>query len=243
MNAKKLKIVLGMAVILLLVSACGLIPTRGSGNLISETRAVSGFEAVEFSGAGNVEIIQDGTESITIETDDNVMPYVETEVRGGTLYVGLDFNRLASIIPTKMNVTLHVVSLTGITASGAWDVHSESIETDSLQTLISGTGSIRIDLLTATDLVANISGAGEMEIAGQVPSQRIGISGTGQYLAGDLQSETVEIDISGAGDATLWVTESLDASVSGTGQVDYYGSPQVKFNGSGAGDVTGLGDK
>ncbi|MBI4731193.1 MAG: DUF2807 domain-containing protein [Chloroflexi bacterium] len=243
MNAKYLKISVGMAVILLLASACGIIPTRGSGNLVSETREVSGFDAVVFSGAGDVEIIQDGTESITIETDDDVMQYVETVVRDGTLYVGLDFDGIASIIPTEMNVTLHVAALAGITASGAWSVHAESIETDSLEALISGAGSIRIDSLTATDLVADISGAGEFEIAGQVTSQRIGISGTGKYHAGDLQSEVVVIDISGAGEATLWVTESLDVTVSGTGQVDYYGRPQVSFDESGSGDINGLGDK
>ncbi len=243
MNAKYLKISIGMAVILLLASACGIIPTRGSGNLVSETREVSGFDTVVFSGAGDVEIIQDGTESITIETDDDVMQYVETVVRDGTLYVGLDFDGIASIIPTEVNVTLHVVTLTGITASGAWSVHAESLETDSLEALISGTGSIRIDLLTATDLVADISGAGEFEIAGQVTSQQVGISGTGKYHAGDLQSEVVVIDISGAGEATLWVTESLDVTVSGTGQVDYYGRPQVSFDESGSGDINGLGNK
>lgn len=243
MNAKYLKVSIGMVIILLLASACGIIPTRGSGNLVSETRDVSGFETVVFSGAGDVEIIQDGTESITIETDDDVMPYVETEVRGGTLYVGLDFDGIASILPTEMNVTLHVASLNGITASGAWSVHAESIETDSLEALISGTGSIRIDSLIATDLAADISGAGEFEIAGQVTSQHVGISGTGKYLAGDLQSETVKIDISGAGEATLWVTEMLDVTVSGTGQVDYYGRPQVSFDESGSGDINGLGDK
>ena len=72
MNTKQLKVVTGMAVILLLVSACGILPSRGSGKLITDTRAVSDFEAVDFSGAGKVEIIQDGTESITIETDDDV---------------------------------------------------------------------------------------------------------------------------------------------------------------------------
>jgi len=32
-------------------------------------------------------IIQDGTETLTIETDDNVMQYVTTKVQGGTLSI------------------------------------------------------------------------------------------------------------------------------------------------------------
>ena len=243
MNAKLLKVFTGMAVLLLLVSACGFIPTRGSGDLITETREVSGFDAVEFSGAGDVEIIQDGTESITIETDDDVMEHVTTEVRGGTLVVGFDFDGPTSIMPTEMNVTLHVSELSEINASGAWEVTCASLETGDLQIGISGAGSVRIDALTADELTAEISGAGEMDIAGQVSAQHISLSGAGKYHAGDLQSETAEIGISGAGEATLWVTESLDVEVSGAGQVDYYGSPTVSFDQSGAGDVHSLGDK
>ena len=243
MNAKLLKVFTGMAVVLLLVSACGFIPTRGSGDLVTETREVSGFDAVQFSGAGDVEIIQDGTESITIETDDDVMEHVTTEVRGGTLYVGLDFDGPTSIIPTEMNVTLHVESLNEIGASGAWDVTAESLETGSLDANISGAGSIRIDTLTADDLTVDVSGAGEVEIGGEVSSARVSLSGAGKYHAGDLQSETTSIDISGAGEATVWATETLDVEVSGAGEVDYYGSPTVSFDQSGAGDIHSLGDK
>jgi Putative auto-transporter adhesin, head GIN domain len=243
MNTKRLIPLTGMVVFLLLVSACGIIPDRGSGNLVSETRDVSGFDTVEFSGAGDVEIVQDGTESITIKTDDDVMPHVRTEVVGSTLQVYLDFSGILSILPTRLNVTLHVKDLTGITASGAWDAHSDSLETTDLNILISGAGTISIDALTATDVLADISGAGKMELAGEVTSQDVSLSGAGKYLAGDLKSKTATMDISGAGDATLWVTGSLTVSVSGTGHVEYYGQPQVSFTESGSGTIKSLGDK
>jgi Putative auto-transporter adhesin, head GIN domain len=243
MNTKRLLPITGMLVFLLLVSACGVIPDRGSGNLITETRDVSGFDMVEFSGTGDVEIIQDGTESITIETDDDVMPYVRTEVMGSTLHVDLEFHDFRSILPTRLDVTLHVKDLGGIVASGAWDVHAEVLDTTHLDAMISGAGTISIDALTATDLLADISGAGKMRLAGQVSTQDVSISGAGKYTAGDLQSDVVGIDISGAGDATLWVTGTLTVSVSGTGHVEYYGQPQVSFSESGAGTIKSLGDK
>jgi hypothetical protein len=243
MNAKLLKVFVGMAVVVLLVSACGFIPSRGSGDLITETREVSGFEAVEFSGAGRVEIIQDGSESITIETDDDVMEHVVTEVRGKTLIVRLDFDGPISIVPTEMNVTLHVRELDEISISGAWDVTAESLEADRLDADLSGAGSIRIETLSADDLTLDVSGAGGVNIGGEVRSARVNLSGAGKYHAGDLQTETTSIDISGAGEATVWATESLDVEVSGAGQVDYYGSPTISFDQSGAGDVHSLGDK
>jgi hypothetical protein len=243
MNSKLCKIILGMAVLLLSVSACNFVPGRGSGHLIRETRPVSGFDTVVLSGAGRLEIIQDGTESITIETDDDVMPYVESEVRGGTLYVGLDFNGLRTIVPTEMNVTLHVRDLRRISASGAWEVTCASLETDEMEIVISGAGQARFENLQATNLTAEISGAGQIHIAGRVAAQQATISGTGQYRAGDLQSETAVVTLSGAGQATVWAVDSLDVRISGAGEVEYYGSPRISFNPSGAGNLRSLGDK
>ena len=66
MSVKPFKLVTGITVIImLLVSACGIVPIFGSGNLITETRQVSSFEAVAVSGVGDLIVIQDGTESVT----------------------------------------------------------------------------------------------------------------------------------------------------------------------------------
>jgi Putative auto-transporter adhesin, head GIN domain len=252
MNTKYIKIAIGLAVILLFASACGVLPNRGSGRLITETRDVSGFNAVEFggsgnlfmySGAGNVEIVQDGIESITIETDDDVMEYVTTEVSGRNLFVKLDFGGQPPVLPTEMNITVHVRELNEIVVSGAWDMRAGLIESDRLEASISGAGNFRIDTLTVNDLRVDVSGAGDMEIGGEAASQRITLSGAGKYRAGDLQSGTATINISGAGKATLWVTGTLDVEISGAGRVDYYGDPTVSFHQSGAGSIHHLGDK
>lgn len=243
MNTKLHKIVLPLTLLLLLTSACTFLPRRGSGRLITETRPVSGFEAVVLSGAGSLEIIQDGSESITIETDDDVMPHVETDVRAGTLYVGFDFDEAVSLMPTDVNITLHVRSLDSISASGAWEITCAALEADALEIAFSGAGQVRLDDLQAASLTAEISGAGRMKVAGQVESQSVSIIGTGRYEAGDLQSETAVVTLSGTGQATVWASDSLEAHISGAGQIEYYGSPQVSFDQSGAGAIRSLGDK
>ncbi len=85
-------------------------PMFGSRNVITELRNVSGFEKVDVSGGGSMDIIQDGTESLTVETDDNMMQYVTSEVRGGTLYLGLDSNTRA-LLPSRLHFSLHVKDL------------------------------------------------------------------------------------------------------------------------------------
>jgi hypothetical protein len=242
MNTKLLKASLGFAIVMLLMSACGIIPTFGSRNLISEARQVSGFERVELSGAGSLDIIQDGSESLTVETDDNLMQYITSEVRDGTLHLGMDFG-LHSFLPSHLHFTLHVKVLTGITTSGSWDVVSESIQTGNLSIVISGSGKVIVNALTADKLDTRVSGSGELDLTGEAKQHNIDISGSGKYLAGDLRTQGTTIGISGSGNVTVWASETLAVNVSGSGNVKYYGSPQVSFDQSGSGNVHSLGGK
>ncbi len=243
MNAKLLKASLGLIVTALLMSACGAIPLVGSHNIITQTRNVSGFTQVEISGGGDAEIIQDGSESVTVETDDNVMPYVTSQVTGGTLRLGLEFTGLRSIIPTRLHFTVHVKDLTGIGTSGSWSVTAEAVKTTSLDINISGSGRVDIGTLTADKLTIFISGSGQLNLAGTAADQSVTVSGSGKYYADNLQSQTSQIRISGSGNARLWATQSLNVNISGSGNVGYYGNPQVQFSQSGSGKIQDLGTK
>ena len=59
----------------------------GSGTIKSETRVVPGFTGISLCLDGLVEIRQGGTEGVTIETDDNILPLLETAVENGTLKI------------------------------------------------------------------------------------------------------------------------------------------------------------
>jgi hypothetical protein len=50
MNVNHSKIIIEMIIIMLLVSACGIAPIFGSGNLVTETPQVSGFDEVAVTG-------------------------------------------------------------------------------------------------------------------------------------------------------------------------------------------------
>jgi hypothetical protein len=242
MNTKLLKATIGLTIVTMLASACGLMPIFGSRNLISETRTVSGFDKVDVSGGGSLNIIQDGTESLTVETDDNMMQYITSQVRGGTLYLSLD-SHMQSVAPSALNFTVHVKDLSGINTSGSWDVTSAEIKGVNLAIVLSGSGKVRVDSMTLTTLSVTSSGSGNVTVAGKTDSQTISISGSGKYTAGDLNSQSANITISGSGNVTVWATKTLTAHVSGSGEVSYYGSPQVSFDQSGSGSIHNLGTK
>lgn len=232
-------------VVVLLCTACGLQVINGSGQISSETRTVSDFTAVDFSGFGELTLVQGDTEALTIETDDNLLPYLKTTVSRGTLSIGFDDGIWFPILrPTRsIRYTLTVKTLTTLDLSGAGTVEAAALTADHLTLAESGAGQITIDQLTANDVTVTMSGAGTVELAGQVTKQTVEMSGLGNYQAGDLASETARITLSGAGAATVWVSEQLDAEMSGAGSISYYGSPQTNASSSGIGNLNSLGDK
>ncbi len=228
--------------VLLLLTSCNATVVNGSGDLVTETREVSGFDSIEVDGSGEVNITQGGGETPTVETDDNVMEHVETEVRGGTLHLGFKPG-INLIDATRLVFTVGVDDLNGINVSGSGDVEADLLATDRLEIDVSGSGDVQIGDLTADTLTVKISGSGDVDLAGEATRQDISISGSGRYRAGDLASESADIDISGSGNATVWSTEALDASISGSGVVNYYGRPAISSSQSGSGELNSLGEK
>jgi hypothetical protein len=242
MCKKKLFFVLLLSVAILLFTACDANIVKGSGDLITETKEVSNFDSIALSGSGEVIITQGGGESLTVETDDNVMEHVKAEVKGGTLELGYE-DGLNLISPTRLIFTVGVDDLSELSISGSGDIEMEDLDTNRLKMTVSGSGDVQIDNLTADEVEAKISGSGEIDLAGEAATQDVNISGSGKYRAGDLLGESVTVKISGSGDATVWATDSLDADISGSGSVDYYGRPAINMSGSGSGNINNRGEK
>jgi hypothetical protein len=227
------------------IGACGINLNinveKGSGNVITESRQVSGFDRVSLSGIGDVTLVQGSQESLEIEAEDNLVENITTEVRDGTLYINFEEK---TIIPTKaVKFHLNMIDIRGIETKGVSNLESSQIQTDILDISISGTGNINIDDLTADSLTINVSGAGSFTAAGQVQEQEVTMSGAGNYNGEDLQSSTANVTITGLGQVSIWATDNLDVTISGTGGVEYYGNPQVNQQISGLGKVEHKGDK
>jgi len=231
-----------------LISACQ-IPyinlERGSGEVMTESRDVAGFDKIRLDGAGRLLIKQGSSESLNIEAEENIMDDLTSEVSENTLILGYK-NRpwWRSIIPTRPIVyNLMVVDLTELTLNGAGDLQIENLETNSFEITMNGAGQIDIEGLMTGSLAVHIAGTGTITIDGEASSQSISIDGAGNYQAGDLQTSSTEITIDGLGNATIWATERLDITINGGGSVNYYGTPGVTQDINGLGDINSQGDK
>jgi len=191
--------------------------TDESGNITSETRDVSGFDEVELRGVGTLSIRQTGSESLTVEAGEGILPKIRTEVVNGRLVIGPQPD--AEIETNEpINYELTVGDLRALEVSGSGDIDAEDISTEKLATTISGSGTI--------------------EISGKADSQEIDVSGSGEYQAEALESKEAKIAVEGAGSAVVNVSEALDAEVGGAGSVEYVGAPTIDQDVSGAGRVS-----
>ncbi|MCD6423907.1 MAG: DUF2807 domain-containing protein [Anaerolineales bacterium] len=249
------KLVLVILVITAVTTACG-IPfqprmVRGSGDVIVEDRKVSGFDKILVEGAGRLILTQGDSESLSIETDDNLIEYIRTEVVGDTLEIGFEDDvvfssgkgRVALDPSDGFVFRISVIDLEAISVSGAADIEMDKIKTDRLDITFSGAGRVSVDDLDAGSLNVHVSGAGDVNLVGRVDDQVVMLSGFGRYQAFDLESQEASVTISGAGGANVWVIETLDVSISGAGDVKYYGSPSVNPNISGLGRIQSQGEK
>lgn len=214
----------------------------GSGNIAEETRSVGSFQKVNLAAVGRLTIIQGEETSFSIKAEDNLLPYLETEVRSGELTIRPA--RGIGLRPTKtIEYTLTTPNLSDVTVSGAGEVIVDRLKTGDLELKVSGAGSIKLDDLQADDIQLDISGSGVVTLAGQASTLDVGISGAGSLEAGDLQCQDASIAISGLGKATVWPTITLNVKISGAGSVNYFGNPQMEEQVSGVGSVTKIGDK
>lgn len=189
---------------------------KGSGKVIHETRKVAGFTAVSLRGSGRLLIEETGTESLTITAEDNLLPYLTSEVRDTQLILGAKDN--ANLQPTGEIVYKLTVK------------HLEEIE-------VAGSGAVEAKGIHTNRLKATIGGSGDLTVDGKAEHQEITLAGSGNYRADNLKSDTVKIDIAGSGNAALAVHDKLDANILGSGSVEYIGDPAVTQNVLGSGTV------
>ena len=217
MQARVLVLGASTLLVLLAVSACdgSVFGVRGSGNVITESRDVSGFSEIALFGSGTVRVDVNGTESLTVEAEDNIMPLLKTEVANGRLELSVE----SSISPTTdITYTVAAVELDGVTIAGSGDVTATGIAADLFD--------------------VEISGSGRVEPTGTAASLVVEISGSGRYLGEGLEASIGTVRVSGSGEAVVNVTDDLDVDVSGSGGVQYVGEPTITESVSGSGRVT-----
>lgn len=189
---------------------------RGSNNIVSEIRSVTDFDRVLVFGVVDANIVQGTDFSVTVQANDNLIRFVDTDLNGTTLEVGMATGNFRDI---NAEVEIVLPTLTGITVGSTGDALVENFSNLSgLSVDMSSTGNISINNSSCEELTANLSGTGELG-------------------AFSMTATTAEVNVSGTGGAEVTVSTALSGSIRGTGDIRFRGNPTLDVTVSGTGEL------
>jgi hypothetical protein len=234
-----------MAMALLIVAGCGASGVNegveGSGQVVTEKRSAQAFQQVELAGEGRLLLSPDGPQSLEVRTDDNLMPYIETEVIDGRLTIS---TRPDTDLHPSQGVTYRVRcdELVEVVLTGSGDIEVKGCRGDDLAIRLDGSGTIGVEGIDATSVTAELAGSGTIGSIGRAGHVTASVDGSGTFDGSALEGGDVEARIPGSGHIIVWATRTLRASIAGSGEVLYRGDPAVTQDVSGSGAVTPLSD-
>ncbi|BDD05213.1 head GIN domain-containing protein [Aureibacter tunicatorum] len=191
---------------------------KGSGNVISETREISSFSGVKASGMFEIFYTQNDDVSLEVKSDDNLLQYIKTEVKNGTLIIKFEKD-ISLKKSTKMDIYISSPEMNSITQEGICKFTCQNN-------------------LKADELKVVNEGMGKIKLVGDAQSLIINNEGMGNIEASELKSMNVNIKNEGMGKIVVNATNELNVNNEGMGKVRYISEPsQISVQNEGMGSV------
>lgn len=210
---------------------------KGNGNVVTVNRTVGNYDAIGVGGSFDVLLIKGKEGAITIEGEENIIPFIETEVSGNTLKIKYESN--TNINTTKrMLVTVTYKDIEKVSLGGSGNISSEGImKSEDLEISLGGSGNINLHI-DADEVKSSIGGSGNIKLAGNTNELTCSIAGSGSIKAYDLTTDTLQANIAGSGSIQATVKSKIKAKVVGSGSIYYKGNPtHIDTKSVGSGDV------
>lgn len=208
---------------------------KGEGPIVKQAIEVDQFTGFTLTTSGNVYLKRGNTQSVEIESHQNIIDNIERKVEDKIWKIKFDKNVRNY---KELNIYITIPTLSRAYISGSGDIISEDKFTglDELQVGISGSGDIKLDV-EANKIQSKISGSGDIALRGKARDLEIRISGSGDISGYNLVVDNCNVSISGSGDVEVHANEELYVRASGSGDVFYKGRPRVNSKVSGSGNV------
>ena len=182
-----------------------------SDNVVTKEYKLKPFDEVHMRCVGAVELIQDEKKSGTVEltAPDNYIELYKFENNGNELEINFAKQHI-NIHTRNVKIKVYTNNLLALKNSGASSIRMDSLDTDRIEIINSGVGSIAISGLADNVTLQN--------------------SGVGSINAENLKALNVKANVSGVGSITCYASERIEGKVSGVGSLKYVGNPKHKNN-------------
>lgn len=184
-----------------LLSCCR--PVIGNKKIVFQERSVSAYSQIKILGNADIVLTEGNIGQIKVETSENVLSYVTTEVKGDILVIKLKHYGVNYVPKLKVYVPINE-KFNKITIVGKTEVISKedfSLQLPSLEVVLKGNGNFKGKALSARKAILSIAGAGNIEAS---------------------VTEEVQAKITGYGHITIFGNPSKrDTDIKGNGKIQF----------------------
>lgn len=181
---------------------------RDRGADKTQTVAAADFDRISVTGVFELDVDVGPDYSLTLSGSEEDLAQTEVSVEDGLLVLDREEMRVKNrrrLVNHGVSAKVTMPAIRGIDVTGVVDGSIRGVDAEEFRADLSGVGDLKI-AGTCTTLVAEVSGVGELD-------------------ADELKCRNVRIDVSGIGGASVYASESVEADIAGIGKVDIEGSP------------------
>lgn len=210
---------------------------QGNGSIKRQARQVTHFTGLALEVPGKLELRMGDSEGVSIETDDNVLPLIETVVENGTLKIRPSKRNL-NLKTKNLKIVVNARQIERLALGGSGSIDADTLRAPRLNIDLGGSGDIQVRGLESDTLAVSLGGSGDFKAGeGRARKLSVSIGGSGTVDMGRVQSDSASVSVAGSGEATVWAKSELSMTIAGSGDVNYYGDPRLSKSIVGSGDA------
>ena len=184
-----------------LLSCCK--PVIGNKKIVFQERTTLAYSQIKVLGNADIVLTEGNVGQITVETSENVLPYVVTEVKEGTLVIKLKHYGVNYVPKLRIHIPIdeNFQKIT-IVGKGIVTTHKNfSLQLHSLEVVLKGDGNFLGKELSTRKAILSIAGAGNIEAT---------------------VTESVQAKIMGYGNISIFGNPlQRDTNIKGSGKIEF----------------------
>lgn len=207
---------------------------KGSKHVVREVRESRSFDKIRSSRSIRVIVSEGNSHSLEVEADDNILPYIKTEIKNNTLSVYLP-NDIQVRSYKAMNVYVSTPALSALHATTSSQIESDSywnVEDLSIRATTSAVVQLNV---TAQKINVDITTSAQVILSGKTDNLETRMTTSSSLQAEKLIAENVKISGTTSSSASVFATNQLKYALTTSAVVAYSGEAYVTAKASSGG--------
>lgn len=230
---------LALCIILLFAVSSSCKKVTGKGPVVTESRQTATFDGVELRFSADLYFTQANDFKVELQSQENILDEIETTVINNNLVIRTRHSDTRFRTNDGIQIFVSGPDVRSFTVDGSGYMEAKGVITPAnLQLKVKGSGNIKVNNVTTTEVNTEIDGSGIIAVnSGTANRANANIEGSGLIDIAGITVKDANASVRGSGNISLFATQTLQANISGSGTIFYKGSPTVTKHISGSGSV------